>query len=167
MIRLLTPRAYARSVLAVTPVSLRAAGIRGLILDLDNTLVPFGSEAISEALRAWLAALAGEGIRAVVVSNSLPRRVAALSTLLGVPAVRGLKPATPPLRRALALLGTPPHETALVGDQVFTDVLGGNLLGLYTILVEPLSATDFVGTRLARAAERWLLPRLRRRSREF
>lgn len=167
MIRWLAPRAVAASVPAIDPATLRALGIRGLIVDLDNTLVPFGRADVSPQVRAWLDRLAAAGIAAAVASNGPPARVAALSATLALPAVRGLKPAAGPFRRALSLLRTRPEETAVVGDQVFTDILGGNVLGLYTILVEPLSGRDFLGTRVARAVERWLRPRLVRSARQL
>ncbi len=81
-----------------------------------------------------------------------------LAAALGLPAVTGaLKPRRGALRRALSVMGTAPETTALVGDQLFTDILGGNRLGLYTILVRPQSRKEFVLTRLVRRVERAVL----------
>ncbi|HBC94015.1 MAG TPA: YqeG family HAD IIIA-type phosphatase, partial [Pelotomaculum sp.] len=84
--------------------------------------------------------------------------------LLGLPAVhRAVKPLVGPFRRAMGMLGTKPAETALIGDQIFTDIFGGNLCGLYTILVVPLQGKEFWGTRLfSRPLEKIVLARLKR-----
>ncbi len=81
--------------------------------------------------------------------------------MLGIP---GLSKANKPSRRAflqaLDLLGSRPEQAAMIGDQVFTDVLGGNRLGLYTILVVPLCRREFLGTRVLRLVERVILRNL-------
>jgi len=97
-----------------------------------------------------------------LVSNSRSRRVRIIAEQLNLPAVvRAGKPALSAFRKGMKILGTKPEETVLVGDQIFTDVLGGNLAGVYTILVNPLPGKDFVGTRLiTRPLERLVLARL-------
>jgi predicted HAD superfamily phosphohydrolase YqeG len=86
--------------------------------------------------------------------------------VLGVPVVGwALKPVPLGLWRAMAIMGTRRVTTALVGDQLFTDILGGNLLGIYTILVEPLSTDEFPTTRLVRRIERLIRARIVQRVR--
>lgn len=129
-------------------------GIRGVLFDLDNTLVPYGSSRVPEDVAWWLEEFRRRGLRAALVSNTLPGRARTIAGRLGWPAVRGWpKPNLYRLRRAMELLGTTPATTAAVGDQLFTDVLPANLLGLFTVLVEPLQRREFLTTRLVRWLE--------------
>lgn len=156
---LLRPSLYLASALELKAAVLADRGIKGLILDLDNTLLPWGREEIPAGLPVWLAELRRAGITACVVSNNKRRRVEHLSTTLGVPWVHGAgKPRGKGFRAAMAIMGTDPSNTAVMGDQIFTDVFGGNRLGLFTVLVTPVSSREFVGTRLVRLAE-WLVLR--------
>lgn len=108
--------------------------------------------------------LRAAGLAGCIVSNNFSLRVRQVGTLLGVPVVGwALKPGPLGFWRAMAIMGTRPATTALIGDQLFTDVLGGNLLGMYTILVEPLSEDEFPTTRLVRRIERLIRTRVVRR----
>lgn len=158
----LRPDSRSDTVYAISLRELRARGIRGVILDLDNTLVPWGAREAPPELSRWISSGRTEGLRFCIVSNNLGARVERLAAALGVPAVTGaLKPRRGALRRALGVMGTTPAETALVGDQVFTDILGGNRLGLYTILVRPQGGREFLLTRPVRWIERLVLGRRR------
>jgi HAD superfamily phosphatase (TIGR01668 family) len=153
--RWLRPDSRSDTVYAISLKALHARGIRGVILDLDNTLVPWGAREAPPELRGWIAAGRAEGLQFCIVSNNRGARVARLAAALGLPAVTGaLKPRRGALRRALGVMGTTPATTALIGDQLFTDILGGNRLGLHTILVRPQSRKEFVLTRAVRWAER-------------
>lgn len=164
---LLAPRQFLDHIFFLDLVALQERGIRGIIVDLDNTLVAWnrGGAAPGE-VADWLATVRQRGFEACILSNNYPERVAAFSDRLPVPAIhRAGKPRRGGFRRAMELMGTTPAETAVVGDQVFTDILGGNRLGLHTILVVPISKKEFVGTRLVRQIERILLAYLRGRGR--
>jgi len=162
--RWLRPTSQARTVYDIDLGALVARGIRGMILDLDNTIVPWGAHAVPQGLLGWVCEARAAGLQLCIVSNNSGRRVADLAGALGVPVLTGArKPTRGALRRALVVMGTTPETTALVGDQVLTDVLGGNRLGLHTILVERQSSHEFVLTRLTRVVEWWVLRGLRRR----
>ncbi|MGE5598079.1 MAG: YqeG family HAD IIIA-type phosphatase [Bacteroidota bacterium] len=164
MLEKLCPRDQAESVLALDPAFLLDQGIRGIILDLDNTLVEWGAETIDDDLRAWVERFKAAGFRLCIVSNALPQRVAAVAGVLGIPGVpQATKPFKTAFRRALAILGTRPEETAVVGDQLFTDILGGNRMDLYTIWTSPISETEFVSTKAVRRLERLVVRRFRKR----
>lgn len=143
---------------------LREKGFKGILLDLDNTIIRRDSYSFSREVLQYIEELRGQGFAVGIVSNSRSRRVKIIAAQLGLPAVeRAGKPAAGAFRRGMKMLGTKPEETVLVGDQIFTDVLGGNIAGLYTILVTPLAGKDFVGTRLiTRPVERLVLARLRK-----
>lgn len=161
--RLLIPRRVAAYATDLDPAMLAGEGIRGLILDLDNTIVPWGQTSPTPAVADWISRLREAGLRVCIVSNGFSQRVRAIGRLLGLPVVGwALKPVPFALWRAMAIMGTRARETALVGDQLFTDVLGGNLLGLRTILVEPLSTEEFPTTRLVRWVERRFRSRILR-----
>jgi HAD superfamily phosphatase (TIGR01668 family) len=162
--RTVTPSRAADGVADVDPQELAEEGIRGVILDFDNTLVPWGDEIPPPDIRAWVERLRGAGLRGCIVSNNLALRVRRVGVLLDMPVVGwAMKPIPIGFWRAMAIMGTRPATTALIGDQLFTDVLGGNLLGMYTILVEPLSPDEFPTTRLVRRIERLIRSRIVRR----
>lgn len=164
ILRLITPRRTSEKLVGLDPAQLASGGIRGVILDLDNTVLPWGSPAPAADVVAWVKRLRAAGIQACIVSNNFSARIRRVGEQLGIPVVgRALKPAPAGFRRAMAIMGTRPATTALIGDQLFTDVLGGNLLGMYTILVEPLSPHEFPTTRLVRRIERLFRSRVVKR----
>lgn len=155
ILSLFTPDRAVASVADLDPAGLLGQGIRGLILDLDNTIVPWGEAAPPSFVRDWVRRARAAGLRGCIVSNNSRVWVAQVGDILSLPVVGwALKPIPFGFLRAMALMGTRPRETALIGDQLFTDVLGGNLLGVHTILVEPLSVREFATTRVIRRIER-------------
>ncbi|HEX4841589.1 MAG TPA: YqeG family HAD IIIA-type phosphatase [bacterium] len=161
ILRWLTPAYYATSVVGVDPQRLFREGIRGIVLDLDNTVVAWNAPAPTEAVRKWVNQLRHSGLKACIVSNNFRGRPRAIAEMLGIPVVvAAVKPIPWALRRAMGIMGTPARQTALIGDQVFTDILGGNLVGMYTILVDPLSSQEFPTTKLVRRLERLVRARV-------
>lgn len=160
---------YVASILEVRPDMLKNNGIRGVLFDLDNTIVRRDSDRFSPEVSDWLNELKRQGLRLGIVSNNSRKRVGAMAGPMAMPAVyRAVKPLVGPFRRALKMLGTSPEETALIGDQIFTDIFGGNLAGLYTILVVPMQGKEFWGTRLiSRPLEKIVLAQLKRRPEVF
>jgi hypothetical protein len=158
---MLLPKALVERVQDITPAFMQARGLRGLMLDIDNTLVPHGELGEPAALRAWLETLGQAGIQLRLVSNALPGRIAHFAAVLGVHAVGSGNTAGKPFpnafKTAMAEMHLEPHTVAMIGDQVFSDVLGANLVGAYPILVRPLSDNALPHTRVARALERLVL----------
>jgi len=166
MLKLLRPDMLADAIWEIDLAELRQRGIEGVILDLDNTIVDWNRSEVREEVRRWAGRARQAGLRLCIASNARGRaRVAAIAEEIGATwlAPAG-KPSRRGLRRAMAMLGTIPDATAVVGDQVFTDVMGGNRLGLFTILVRPLSGRDFAGTRIMRIFEWFVMRWLRRGS---
>jgi len=159
------PHRYAHSVLEVLPEELSERGIEGLILDLDNTLVRWAREDLTEEILAWIAAIRGAGIKFCLLSNSvLSRRVERVAEIFGCPNIRkARKPRADGFHRAMKAMGTTPATTAIIGDQMFTDIIGGNRVGIYTIMVKPMSKGEFVYTRLVHRPPESLLLRLFRK----
>jgi len=155
IVRGLTPSWYVHAIEDVNLERLFAAGIRGIIVDLDNTLVAPDAATPLPPVRVWIARLHAMGFYSCIVSNNFAARTRAIGQFLQVSVVTtAIKPAPWAFRRAMRLMGTSPPQTALIGDQLFTDVLGGNLLGIRTILVDPISPNEFPTTRVVRMAER-------------
>ncbi|ABO49552.1 HAD superfamily (subfamily IIIA) phosphatase, TIGR01668 [Desulforamulus reducens MI-1] len=164
MLAKLYPKLFVPSLFDINLSDLKRAGIKAILFDIDNTLIPWDRKDLDPKIEKWFRSLGQEGFKLCFVSNNDERRVIALTSLLQVPGVhKAAKPRRKGLRRALRILGTDIHETALVGDQVFTDVLAGNRLGLYTILVAPLAGKEFIGTRINRKLEKLVLRRIKKR----
>ena len=136
---LLADRTF-RSVLDISPQWLAGEGIRLLLADLDNTLAPYGVPRPSGEVVAWRARLEQAGITLFLLSNSRrPGRAQHYAEALGIPYEgHAGKPKSGGFRRALARMNAAPEEAAIVGDQIFTDILGGNRAGILTLLVHPI-----------------------------
>ena len=156
MRNLLKPALLAEAVWRIDLDWLWRRGVRGLVLDLDNTLVDWNETWVRPAVRQWLEAALRKGLRLCLASNAFRGgRVRQVARDLEMPAVlRAGKPFPVAFRRAMAVLGTEPRSTCAIGDQVFTDMLGANWLGLTTVLVRPLSRRESPHTRLIRLIER-------------
>lgn len=153
-----SPDFYYSSVTAIDLAMLGGTGVRHLLVDLDNTLLPRDRSDVPAEVRTWIDSLPGHGMNACLVSNNWHAHVQATADRIGLPIVaRSLKPFPRAFRRGLRVVGGTPDTTAIVGDQVFTDILGGNLVGLTTVLVRPQSASDLPHTLLLRRAERVVL----------
>ncbi len=164
IIRKLLPDKHLNTIFELDPALLQARGIKGIITDMDNTLVPWNNRAVYPRLTRWLNSLKRNGFRLCIVSNSTPDRGREFAAQLDIPAIwYAVKPRRKSFRRALQLMGLSPGEVAVIGDQLFTDVLGGNRLGLYTILVTPLSDQELIWTRLVRRLERFVLRKMQER----
>ncbi len=138
---------------------LEGMGKRGLIVDLDNTLMGFRQTELCKEHLAWCERAHARGFRMVMVSNNFTERVTGIASQLRIPCVpNALKPLPFGVMRAIRMLEVPREEIAVVGDQLFTDVLSGKLCGLYTILTEPIEAKDFPITKIFRFFERLMLP---------
>lgn len=157
---MLRPDSFAERLSSISLDDLAARGMRGIIVDLDNTLVGYGEEAMAPADAAWIASARQRGFAVCLVSNNFTGRVEKIGRELDVPAVSSaLKPLPHGFARALRALATHKDATVVVGDQLFTDVLGAKLAGLHVILTEPLVSKDWHGTRILRFLERVLLGR--------
>lgn len=154
MIQILQPRLFVQSIYDIDLNRLMNRGVKGLILDLDNTLVEWNQPVASQDLKDWLTAVKSYRFKTCIVSNNLSERVEQFSRHIGVMAIaKAAKPRRKAFRVAMKKMGTHHRETAVVGDQVFTDILGGNRLKLFTILVRPMNNEEFWTTRLVRRVE--------------
>ncbi len=161
---LLSPRYMLPDVYALTDAFLETHQIRGIIFDIDNTLVGFRAERPTAENLALLARLRANGVQCAIVSNNCRERVERFAEGLDLPAIhRAMKPLGFSLWRIRRLFGLKAKQIALVGDQIYTDMLGGNCLGMQTILVEPIDTKE---TRLFRLKRRLELPIINRKRRK-
>jgi HAD superfamily phosphatase (TIGR01668 family) len=140
--RLLTPDMLASGTLAQLPLEQlleRSEPIRALVLDVDRTLLPRRQASLPPSAEQWLRR-ARERLPIHLLSNNPSRqRIGSVAKQLDLPYTTSAgKPRRSALRRVLAELGLPPGQVALVGDRLFTDVIAGNRLGLFTVLVRPI-----------------------------
>lgn len=151
---LFKPSFWLKNVLSIDKEFLKENHIRGLVLDLDNTLSMHGSPAAENGVMEWLDDMRNFGIRMVVVSNNTEKRVEPLARQLGLDFISfGCKPLTKGITKAIRKMGLQKKEVALVGDQIFTDIIGGNLKGIKTVLVEPFHLEDKPSFKLKRKLE--------------
>lgn len=135
-------------------------GIKALILDVDNTLSTHHGQELTEGLCEWINEMHQNGIKLTVLSNSTNKRLEPFAAKIGLPFIScGLKPLPFGFLRAIKRLGTKRRHTAIVGDQIFTDVLGGNLVGINTILLTPIKPEDTRFFRFKRRLEQKILKR--------
>ena len=155
---MLRPTLTVQAVHDVTPHLLQRYDLRAVMVDLDDTLVASGKDELNGDFRTWVESLHGADIPILILSNGHKTRVGHWAKTLEVQGLHLVgKPFPYGFRRGLRVLGTGAEETAMIGDQLFTDVLGANLLGMTSILVTPLSPGGLVHTRLARRVERFIL----------
>ena len=135
----LLPRYRASSLADISPAFLQRKGIRLLMLDFDNTIVPYTTNTPTERVSAWLEMMKASEIQICVVSNSKKDRVKIFCEAWCIPCItRAMKPTGRGISQCLKQFGVLPEQAALAGDQIFTDTLGGNLCGVTTILVKPI-----------------------------
>lgn len=129
--------------------------IKALILDVDNTLTVHGSQLVEEKITNWIAFMKSNGIGLFLVSNNSNERIAPFAKKIGLDYIAmGMKPMTRGFTRAIKSFSLDPASVAVVGDQIYTDILGGNLKGLFTILVNPFELENNIFFKLKRFLEK-------------
>lgn len=151
----LLPWKVTNSIYDLTGESLQAAGIRLLLADLDNTLIPYDRKEPDEALRRWMSDLNTHGVALFLLSNSRKAtRAPNFARALGIDYLcHAGKPKVGGYRAAMERCGVTAGECAMVGDQIFTDILGANRAGVRSILVKPISLSGNPGRYLRYWAE--------------
>lgn len=153
------PDVYLESIYSIDIKKLNEKkNIKGIILDLDNTIIPWDTKHLDDEVISWIEQVKQNGMKICIVSNT-HHNISGIISKLDIPYLYSrYKPWKGPFLRAMKIMNTDKKETAVVGDQIFTDVLGGNYLQLLTILVCPLSQSDSLGTALiTRTLERFIM----------
>lgn len=158
------PNEYVKSVLHITPERLVESGIKGIITDLDNTLVEWDRADATEDIEAWVQSMRDAGLQITIVSNNDVNRVGRFCEPLAIPFIcDARKPLKHAFQQAIRSLGLPKEEIVVIGDQLLTDILGANRVGLQTILVVPVASSDATITKFNRMIERRIMGHFKRK----
>ncbi len=154
------PTAAVPSVTDITADMLKKMDIRGLILDVDNTLARHNDPVPAQGAAEWIRKMKAAGIKLVIVSNNHAPRVAPFADMLGIPfTAEGAKPLPRGFTNAMKILRLPRKHICAVGDQIFTDILGANIFGIRSIFVTPIEPETSIFFRIKRTAEKPFLPK--------
>jgi uncharacterized protein len=146
--KLLQPDLWLNDTLfALTPELLQRHGLKGLVLDVDETIVPRSIKQLSDEVLPWIMAAKAVTPQIWLVSNNPSvSRIERIGKILNTPYIaRAGKPSRYHLRRAVEAMGLQPEQVGMVGDRLFTDVLAGNRLGMFTVLVQPMPSPETMG----------------------
>lgn len=163
----LYPKIYLKNVQEITYEMLKENAILGLILDVDNTLIDYYKN-MPEGIIEWCNNLKKKGIKFCIASNSNKKeKVEMVAKKLDIPYVYFAKK---PLKRGLitasSKMGIDVSKIAVVGDQIFTDILGANRTGMFSILVEPIEEKDIFITLIKRPIENYIKRKYEERNKE-
>ncbi|MFI3174806.1 MAG: YqeG family HAD IIIA-type phosphatase [Bacillota bacterium] len=151
----LYPHLYIDGIYDLPIEKLKQLGIRGLIFDIDNTIVPFDQEDAGEEFLQFAKKLQDDGFVLAILSNNNQKRVERFNEELQLHAVhKGGKPFPFKIRKIMETLDLTPKTTAMIGDQIFTDVWCGRSAGVFSILAKPMSDKDQLVTKIKRGMER-------------
>ena len=149
------PNRMVRRVYELTPELFWQLGIRGLILDVDNTLSRHGEKEPAPGVSLWIEEMKQNGFSLLILSNNTAERVAPFAGKLGLPFFSMcMKPLPFCYWKACRQYGVPHRQAVLIGDQIFTDVLGGRLCGIPTVLLTPIEEETSLSFRIRRRLEK-------------
>ncbi|MFB5662138.1 YqeG family HAD IIIA-type phosphatase [Alteribacillus sp. HJP-4] len=164
MLKQFIPNEYLPSVFELDIEKLHENNIKGIITDLDNTLVEWDRPEATPELLDWMHFVREQGFQVTIVSNNSKTRVRHFSEPTGIQFIHSAKkPMGNAFRKACKKMNLKKNEVVVIGDQVLTDVFGGNRAGFYTVLVVPVAQSDGVITKINRKVERRVLKRLKDR----
>lgn len=161
---LFRPTALRAKVTELSPSLLEGLGVRALLLDVDNTIATYTSHTPIPGAVEWAAGMVQQGFRVIIVSNNYKKRVGPFAEKFGLDFISfALKPLPFGYLRARRRLGVRRQECAIVGDQIFTDVVGANLCGMRSVLLSPIQPEDGFSFRIRRYFERGLREKFKHR----
>ncbi|HCR43356.1 MAG TPA: YqeG family HAD IIIA-type phosphatase [Ruminococcaceae bacterium] len=153
--RLFLPTLAADKVTDITPELIRSIGGSALLLDVDNTLAPHGSQVPFPGAAEWTRRMRDAGIKIIIMSNNFKKRVEPFAKKLGLPFIScSMKPLPGMYLNAVSSLGAERGDAVVVGDQVFTDILGANIARLKSILLTPRGEESSLSFSVRRALEK-------------
>ncbi len=164
MLKQFLPDEQVQDIFSIRPDHLKEKGIKAIITDLDNTLVEWDRANATPKLIQWFKEMQERGILVTIVSNNNESRVGSFAEPLGVPFIfQARKPMGRAFKKAIVQMGVKKEETVVIGDQLLTDVLGGNRSGFHTILVVPVAQSDGFFTKFNRKVERRIMKFFKRK----
>ena len=154
MIELYKPDMYKKSIYDIDYKKLKNYGIKCILFDLDNTLVPYTKNKPSRKLKDFIERIKDEGFKVIIFSNSNKKRLTASCR----------KPSKFKFKKVLDEYKFLQSEVAIIGDQITTDIFGGNRMGIFTILIKPISNEEFFYTKISRLIEKKIIKKLEKKN---
>lgn len=149
------PDMYQKSIYHIDYDKLKEDGIKCLLFDLDNTCVPFKDKEPNKKLRDLFETLKDMDFKVIIYSNATKKRLTPFKNVLGVDcSASSRKPSTNKMLKIIKLFNYNLSDVAIIGDQLYTDILCGNKVGIKTILVNPMSKDDLIFTKMFRFLEK-------------
>ncbi len=157
---ILVPCLILDSISAISKEMMEKNGIKALILDVDNTLTTHGSQEVSEKVMDWLKVMKHAKVPMIIISNNTEKRIEPFAKRLGIPFLSmGMKPSLRCFKIAQKSFDLKSNEIAVIGDQIYTDIWGGNRMGMFTILVNPIKLEDKFSFKFKRKLEKKYIDR--------
>ncbi|SOC38490.1 YqeG family HAD IIIA-type phosphatase [Salinicoccus kekensis] len=158
------PTSYVEDFTKITPARLNQLDVKGIIIDLDNTLVGYDEMNADDRVLDWIELMRENGIKVTIVSNGKEKRVSRFAKPHDIDYIfNARKPLSRNYKKAISAMGIPPQEIIMVGDQLMTDILGANLVGIKSILVMPVKSKDGFATLLNRRIEKFIMRYFRKK----
>lgn len=165
MIEKFKPDMYKQSVYDIDYKKLKKMGIKCLLFDLDNTIAPFDMEKPPRKLKDFIEKIKDMGFKIIIFSNACKNRIRPFKNKLEVDcAASAKKPSKKKYKKVLAQYKYSENEVAMIGDQIMTDILGGNKIGVLTILVDPIKQKEMFFTKINRILEKRIMKKLKKKN---
>lgn len=165
MIELFKPDMYMKDIYSINYAKLKNFGIKCILFDLDNTLVPSFKNKPTRKVKDLIEKLKDMGFKVIIFSNSNKKRLTPFKNVLEVDcSYSSKKPFSKKFKKVLKEYKYNQSEVAIIGDQIVTDIYGGNKVGIFTILVKPINSKELIFTKFNRIIERKIIKKLERRN---
>ena len=164
MVEKFIPDIYQKSIYTIDYKKLKSCGIKCIVFDVDNTLAPISTPKPSRKAKDLIERLKDLGFRVIIMSNASKRRLTPFKDILEVDcAASSRKPFSKKFKKILKEYNLKVDEVAIVGDQMITDVFGGNRVGITTIMVNPISSKDQIFTKILRIFENIIINKAKKK----
>lgn len=165
MLELYKPDMYKSDIYSIDYKKLKSCGIKCILFDLDNTIIPTYINKPTRKLKDFIEKLKDLKFKIIIISNSGKKRLTPFKNILEVDcAANSNKPSRKKYQKILDEYKYDISEIAVIGDQLVTDILGGNRMGFFSILVDPLSNREYIWTKFNRVKEKFVLIKLGRKN---
>ena len=156
------PNIYQKSIYLIDYSKLLSQGINTLLFDLDNTIIAKNTKEMPSKTKDLFISLKQKGFKIIIFSNSPKKKLNKYKEYLNVDGIHmALKPLSKNFKKVINNYDLKPNQTAIIGDQLLTDILGGNKIGITTILVNPITEKDSIFTLLNRFIEKRIMKKLK------
>ena len=165
MIELFKTDMYVKDIYTIDYKKLKSYGIKCILFDLDNTLVPYFRNKPSRKIKDLIEKLKENGFKVIIFSNSGKKRLAPFKKILEVDcSYLSRKPFQKKFKKVLKEYKYTQSEVTMIGDQIMTDIYGGNRMGIFTVLVKPISKKESLPTKINRVIEKKIIKKLEKRN---